>query len=297
MTAKLLPWLGTTGAVAAAVLLVLAGGHNGVRIGPAPAFAASVALAFAIGWIVFVPAWLLRSERFYDLAGAASFLAATAVALLAAPVDLRSGVIAALVGVWAVRLGAFLSARVRRDGFDRRFTAIKQDFPLFLMTWTLQSLWVSVAFGPGLAAMTSATKAPPDALLAVGAALWAAGFAIEVAADTQKRRFRSRDGNAGRFIRHGLWAWSQHPNYFGEILLWTGIALCALPALDGWQHATLASPVFVWLLLTRISGVRMLDATARRRWGDDPDYLEYTARTPRLMPVPPRMQSRSAAAR
>lgn len=297
MNAKIAPWAGTCAAVAMAALLGVAGSCHGVRFGATPVFALCVGIAFALGWIVFVPAWLLRSERFYDLAGSATFLAAAAVALVAAGPDPRSWVIAALVAVWAVRLGIFLSGRIRHDGFDRRFTAIKRDFPLFLMTWTLQSLWVCVAFGPGLAAMTSATKAPPDALLAGGAALWAAGFAIEVAADTQKRRFRSRDGNAGRFIRHGLWAWSQHPNYFGEILLWTGIALCALPALDGWQHATLVSPVFVWLLLTRISGVRMLDATARRRWGDDPEYLEYTARTPRLIPVPPRMQSRSAAAR
>lgn len=296
MRAKILPWLGTCAAVATAALLAWAGNYNGVRIGAMPAFAVSIALAFAICWIVFVPAWLLRSERFYDLAGTATFLAAAAVALLAAGADPRSWVIAALVAVWAVRLGVFLSGRIRRDGFDRRFTAIKRDFPLFLMTWTLQALWVAVSFGPGLAAMTSATKAPPDTLLLVGVALWAAGFTIEVAADAQKRRFRDRGENAGRFIRHGLWAWSQHPNYFGEIALWTGIALCALPALDGWQHATLVSPVFVWLLLTRISGTRMLDARARRRWGDDPEYLEYTARTPRLVPVPPPMQSRSVGA-
>ena len=297
MKERILPWAGTCAAVGAAAFLAVAGSHNGVRMGTVPAFALCIAVAFAVCWIVFVPAWLLRSERFYDLAGSATFLGAAAVALLAAGSDPRSWVIAALVAVWAVRLGVFLSGRIRRDGFDRRFTTIKRDFPLFLMTWTLQALWVSVSFGPGLAAMTSGTKAPPDTLLAVGAALWAAGFAIEVTADAQKRRFRDQEGNAGHFIRHGLWAWSQHPNYFGEILLWSGIALCALPALDGWQHATLASPVFVWLLLTRISGTRMLDATARRRWGDDPDYLEYTARTPRLIPVPPRMRSRGAATR
>ncbi len=297
MTAKLLPWAGIGAAVGAAVLLAFAGGHNGVEFGALPVFALCVAAAFAIGWIVFVPAWLLRSERFYDLAGSVTFLATAAIALAVDGADPRSWLIAALVAVWAVRLGVFLSGRVRRDGFDRRFTAIKQDFPLFLMTWTLQALWVSVAFGPGLAAMTSGTPAPPDALLAVGVAAWAAGFAIEVAADAQKRRFRAQKENAGRFVRHGLWAWSQHPNYFGEIVLWTGIALCALPALDGWQHATLVSPVFVWLLLTRVSGTRMLDASARRRWGDDPEYLEYTARTPRLLPVPPRMQSPGATTR
>ena len=117
-----------------------------------------------------------------------------------------------------------------------------------------------------------------------------AGFAIEVVADEQKRRFRRQPDNAGRFIDSGLWAWSQHPNYFGEIVLWCGIAVAAFPVLQGWQYATLVSPVFIWLLLTRISGVRMLDAAAARRWQDDPGYAAYRARTPVLIPRPPRRE-------
>jgi steroid 5-alpha reductase family enzyme len=110
------------------------------------------------------------------------------------------------------------------------------------------------------------------------------GFALEAVADQQKRRFRERPENAGRFIATGLWAWSRHPNYFGEILLWTGVALVALPALDGWQLATLLSPVFVTLLLTRVSGVPLLEERADARWGDDPEYLAYKKRTPLLVP-------------
>ena len=290
MNTKLLPWLGAAGAVAVGVLLALAGSDHGVRVGAVPAFALCVALAFGIGWVLFVPAWVLRTERFYDLVGSLTFLTAAVVALAIAGPDVRAWVIAGLVAIWAVRLGAFLALRIHRDQFDRRFTGIKQDFATFLMTWTLQALWVSVSFAPGLAAMTASAKVPPDAFLLAGVVVWATGFVIEVVADAQKRRFRADEANAGRFIRQGLWAWSQHPNYFGEILLWTGIAICALPVLQGWQYATLLSPVFVWLLLTRISGVRMLDASARRRWGEDAEYLEYTARTSRLVPLPPRKQ-------
>ena len=286
---RLLPWLGTAGAVLAGILLALAGGDQGVRVGGVSVFAACVAVAFAIGWLGFIPAYALRTERFYDLLGSVTFLTLAVIALAAAETrDARSWIIAGCVGVWALRLGVFLTARIRRDGFDRRFTRIREDFPTFLMTWTLQTVWTVVSFGPGLAAMTSEVQVPPDPFLAVGAALWLAGFLVEVVADEQKRRFRARGENAGRFIRDGLWGWSQHPNYFGEILLWTGIAVCALPALRGWQHATLISPLFIWLLLTRISGIRMLDASARRRWADDPDYAEYAARTPKLIPRPPR---------
>ncbi|MBC8187024.1 MAG: DUF1295 domain-containing protein, partial [Proteobacteria bacterium] len=123
---------------------------------------------------------------------------------------------------------------------------------------------------------------------ALGGFLWVAGFAIEVAADQQKRRFRADPSNRERFIRSGLWAWSRHPNYFGEIILWIGIALIALPVLSGWQLATLISPVFVYVLLTRISGIPLLETRAKKKWGKDPDFAAYMRSTPVLFPRPPR---------
>ena len=285
----LLPWLGIAAAIGAAALVAWAGGTHGARLGGVPAFAVCAAAAFAIQWLMFVPAYLRQTERFFDLTGAATYLCVAALALLAAPQpDLRALLIAAMTGIWAARLGVFLSARVRRDGFDRRFARILPDFATLLMTWTLQGLWVTVAFGPGIAAIVATSPPPADALLALGVVMWIAGFAIEVAADQQKKRFRARPENAERFIASGLWAWSRHPNYFGEILLWTGIAVAALPALEGWQHATLISPVFVYLLLTRISGVRMLEARADRRWANDASYARYRADTPMLVLRPPK---------
>ena len=135
--------------------------------------------------------------------------------------------------------------------------------------------------------MTTAAPAPLDALAALGAGVWAAGFAIEVAADRQKAGFRADPGNRDRFIASGLWAWSRHPNYLGEILLWTGVALAALPALSGPALATLVSPLFVYVLLTRVSGVPLLEARADAKWGEDPGYRAYKARTPVLWPRPP----------
>lgn len=281
-------WLGTAGSIAIGALVALAGSDGGVRAGGIPAFALCIAIAFAAQWLVFVPAWLARSERFFDLTGSATFLTvATAALLCADPPGLRTWVIAILVGIWAMRLGLFLSARIRRDGFDRRFDRLKGNFAMFLMTWTIQGLWVSVSFAPGIAAILAPT-APPDAWLVAGGLLWLAGFAIEVAADEQKRRFRRLPANAGRFIETGLWAWSRHPNYFGEILLWCGIAVAAFPALEGWQHATLLCPVLVWLQLSRVSGIPLLNAGARKRWGDDPAYRRYLERTPKLLPRQPR---------
>ena len=122
----------------------------------------------------------------------------------------------------------------------------------------------------------------------VGIVVWVAGFAIEAVADRQKSVFKRDPANAGRFITSGLWAWSRHPNYFGEITLWTGIAIIAVPILDGWRWVTLISPVFVFLLLTRVSGIPLLEARGKKRWGDEQAYQEYTLNTPVLIPRPPK---------
>jgi len=276
------------GSVAVAAAVGFAGSWGGPRLGAIPVFALCVALAFAINWLVWIPASLWRTERFYDLTGSVTFVAVTSLALVAAPgpdgeASVWRVMLAAMVVVWAVRLGSFLFVRVRRDGSDGRFDKIKVHPLAFLATWTLQALWVSMTAAAALAAITVA-----DGLGGVWAALgvivWLIGFAIEVVADTQKRRFRADPANAGRFISTGLWSRSRHPNYFGEILLWSGVALMAVPTLSGWRWVVLISPVFVWLLLTRVSGVPLLEARAAARFGDDPAYGAYVKHTPVLVP-------------
>ncbi len=284
-------WSAIGAAILAGAAVAAAAGHGALPLAGIPVPAACIALAFLMQWIGFLFAWARRTERFYDLTGSMTFLAVTATALAAAgKPDARALAIAALVGMWAVRLGLFLTRRIHEDGFDRRFTEIKTRFSAFLMAWTLQGLWVSMSVGAALAAIASTARAPADGFLAAGMLLWAAGFAFEVIADAQKRHFRADPANAGRFIHTGLWAWCRHPNYFGEVLLWTGIAVAAWPALSGWAHLTLMSPVFVWLLLTRMSGMPLLEASAERRWGGDPRYRAYRSRTPALFPLPPRFQ-------
>jgi len=151
----------------------------------------------------------------------------------------------------------------------------------------LQATWVFVSSAAALAAITSVRRVELDMIALVGIAMWLTGFVIEAVADAQKRAFRADSGNDGQFISTGLWAWSRHPNYFGEILLWIGIAVIALPALSGWQYVALISPVFITLLITRVSGVPMLEARAKKRWGDDPAYQAYRKNTSRLIPRPP----------
>ena len=274
-------------AVVVAFAIGWAGSRHGILIGGLPLMMICIGLAFGIQWLVFLHAWRFRTERFFDLTGSLTYLSLVVLALLFGNGDPRSLLIGLLVTVWALRLGTFLFRRVSRDGHDKRFEHIRNSFSTFFMTWTLQGLWVSLTLACGLAAMTAAATQPLGVFTLVGVLAWLAGFLFEAVADWQKSRFRARPENEDRFIQSGLWAWSRHPNYFGEILLWLGIAIIALPVLKGWQHLTLISPLFVYLLLTRISGVNMLERRADRAWGQDSDYQAYKARTPVLWPRPP----------
>jgi len=280
---------GIAAAIAVAGGVAWAGSGGSAEVGGWPVFALCAGIAFVVQWVAFVPAWLAQTEHYYDLTGSLTYLTLVACALLLGPTpDLRAALLSLLVAVWALRLGSFLFRRVRESGRDARFDTIKPDPLRFAMTWTLQGLWVFLTASCALAAITSVERTPFGTWGLAGALVWAAGFAIETVADRQKRAFRRDPANRDRFIRSGLWAWSRHPNYFGEIVLWCGIALIAVPALSGGQLVTLISPVFVYVLLTRISGIPLLESRARKRWGDDPAWRDYQERTPVLLPRPPK---------
>ncbi len=267
-----------------ATAMAVAGGYAGRQVFGLPLFAWCALLAFAMQWLAFVPAYLKQTEKFYDLVGSLTYISGTGLALLLSDSsDPRSLLLTAFILLWAVRLGSFLFARISADGSDSRFDKIKPDPLRFFTTWSLQGLWVLFTAACAWAAITSATPAPLTAWDAIGASIWLVGFAIEVVADRQKRQFRASAGS-DEFIRTGLWSRSRHPNYFGEITLWIGIALLALPVLQGWQLATLVSPVFVYLLLTRISGIPLLERKADKKWGGREDYERYKANTPVLLP-------------
>ncbi len=260
-----------------------AGSQGGAELAGIPVLLLCGVIAFAIQWLFFIPAFIFQTEKYFDLTGSLTFisLAVLMMFLAESPAPLTM-LIGCMVVVWAGRLGTFLYRRVRAAGHDRRFRTIKPDFLQFLMTWTIQGLWVFLTLSAGLAAMSSGAPQVAGFYTIIGTVLWVAGFSIEVVADQQKSKFNRQPENAGRFISSGLWARSRHPNYFGEIMLWIGIAVIAFPMLSGWQYVTLVSPVFVFVLLNYISGVRMLEDRANRKWGSDPAYQQYRSSTSAL---------------
>jgi steroid 5-alpha reductase family enzyme len=272
-------------ALAAAAALAWAGSQNGATAFGLPLFALCVFLSVLIQWFAFIPAYRLQTERFYDLTGSFTFLLLLATIWLLGPLpDGRTMLLSLLIAIWAIRLGSFLFRRIRRSGKDGRFDEFKPSLIRFLLVWTMQGLWVSFSLAAALAAMTTTLRKDLDVFAWIGALIWLLGFGIEVIADHQKHQFRKRPENKDRFITTGLWAWSRHPNYFGEIVLWIGIAIIAVPVLRGWQWITLISPFFVIFLLTKVSGIPMLEERADEKWGGQADYEAYKKRTPVLVP-------------
>lgn len=273
-------------------LVAWAGSQGGKTFNGWPVFLLAAAWAFAVNWLVFIPSAAAQTEKYYDLTGSFTYISTIGLALfLSAPNSPRAIIVAALVSIWAVRLGSFLFMRISRDGHDSRFDALKVDPIRFLITWTLQGLWVVLTSACALAIITSTETVGLDLFFWIGLAVWVIGFSLEVTADRQKSAFKTDPKNQGKFINSGLWAWSRHPNYFGEIVLWTGIAIMALPILTGWQWVCLISPIFVTLLLTKVSGIPLLTKKAKEKWGNDPDWKAYFENTPALIPRKPRQVS------
>ena len=279
-------------AIAVGAFVSWAGSDGGDRFGAIPVFALCGALAFAINWLAFIPAALTQTEHYYDLTGGITYVTTTVVAvLLSSELDLRATLVAGMVLIWSLRLATFLFLRIQKAGKDSRFDQIKKQPPRFFLAWTLQGLWVLLTAAAAFAVITGGVREPLGAVGMVGIAVWLIGILIEIVSDRQKSAFKSDAGNAGKFINVGLWAWSRHPNYFGEIVLWIGVAIVAVPVLQGWQWATLISPVFVAFLLIKVSGIPMLEDAADERWGGQDDYEAYKRKTPVLVPRPPAMQN------
>ena len=246
----------------------------------------AIILAFLIQWVAYIPAYLFQTEKFYDLTGSLTYLTVIWFVYFSSgqtnEFNTQSLLLTVLISLWAVRLGSFLFSRIHKDGEDKRFRTIKTSASQFFMTWTLQGMWVSICSMCAITGISSTEGIIPNNLFYIGFTLFIIGFSIEIIADRQKTIFRSIEENKDKFITTGLWSKSQHPNYFGEILLWSAVAIMSFSSLSGTQYLTMISPVFTYVLLVYISGVRMLDDMGNKKWGHIEEYKAYKKNTPRL---------------
>ena len=266
-------------------LINFAGQNIDIEVRGINAFTFILIIAVLLQIIFFIPSFLLKTEKYYDLVGSLTYITIVSLAYFAVEnKTIIDSIIYFYVMVWALRLGIYLFRRVRNDGKDVRFEKAKRHFLWFLQYWMGQALWVSLTACAAIIAILSPEDDALPFLAMVGMTLWLSGFTIETISDYQKRVFRKEYNSTEAFIHTGLWARSRHPNYFGEITLWTGIAVIALNTLSGIEYMTLVSPVFVYILLTRMSGVNLLERIADERYGHLEEYQLYKRNTPVLFP-------------
>jgi steroid 5-alpha reductase family enzyme len=248
-----------------------------------------VSLAAAVSlWLVSIP---LRDVSIIDMFFALIIVAITVASLLLAPtLGSLQWLLLALVALWALRITAYLMARNWGHGEDPRYTklrswvnnerafiwlSLRKVFLLQAMVLWLASLPVQVGMQLG--------TAEPGWLAIAGATLWLLGLVTETVADRQLQHFRANPANRGTVLCTGLWRYSRHPNYFGELCVWWGIWLVACEAPFGFL--TIIGPLAYSYLIVNVTGQRTLDKKlAREKTG----YAEYMARTSGLIPMPPR---------
>ena len=245
----------------------------------------AVLIAFLIQWALFIPAYIFQTEKFYDLSGSLTYISVVSFCFYSnyesSRINLGNVIISLLIIMWAVRLGSFLFIRIKKAGEDIRFREIKKSPSRFFMTWTLQGMWVSLCSACALAGIANGIEI--NSYFYTGIVVFIIGFTTEIIADNQKSKFRKDPNNMDKFISSGLWKHSRHPNYLGEITLWLGISIISFSSLAGWQLITLISPIFTYLLLVYVSGIRILDYNGNKKWGHLDSYKDYRKNTPRLI--------------
>ena len=270
-------------------LIVSAVGNNSVSFSGYSAVLYCALICIGMQWLAWIPASMAKTERFYDITGGLTFLTVVGFSLWAgaqseAP-SLRELIVSLLVVIWSLRLSSFLYFRIHRTGKDGRFDRLKTSPIRFLVPWTIQGLWVFLTMIVVIVINSQADSAPALGIWdALGLSIWLLGFSIEVIADNQKTAFNSEPNNQGKWIESGLWAYSRHPNYLGEILLWTGIACFGISCFTGLERFAWISPIFIYLLLTKLSGIPILDKRALEKWSDNVEYQKYRENTPALFP-------------
>ena len=242
-----------------------------------------IILSFIFHWLLFIPAYIFKTEKFYDLTGSLSYITIIFYVLISSNEGISNYgnvILSSLIIIWTLRLGSFLFLRIKKAGEDKRFREIKKSFSWFFMAFTVSGMWVSIC---ALCALTGISNGIElNTISITGIILFVIGFTLEIIADTQKTNFRKNNKNRDKFITTGLWKYSRHPNYLGEIILWIGVAIISYSSLEINQLFTLVSPVFTYLLLVYVSGINLLEKSGQKKWGNLSEYKEYKRNTPRL---------------
>lgn len=245
----------------------------------------SLLISLVIQTIFFVIAFLLKIDKFTDITYASSFALLAFISLLiGGNATVYKVVLVLMVTSWALRLGGFLLYRVMQTGKDERFDQMRDNFVKFGTFWLIQAITVWVVSLAFIVVLAKDERLTFGAVSIVGFIVWLIGLAIEAAADFQKSAFKANPANRGKWVDTGLWKYSRHPNYLGEITCWIGVFVYCSTALDGIEFLTAISPIFIFLLIRFVSGVPILEKKYNERYKNDAKYAEYKKKTGLLIP-------------
>ncbi len=238
-------------------------------------------ITMLIQLLMFIPAFLFKTDKLTDMSYGLTFI--ILVLLFVKDLSLPKLLLGAMIIIWAVRLITYLFIRIRKIQKDKRFDGIRENFLKFLGFWTLQGVSVFLIMICSLLYFDSV--AVFSSLSIIGLFIWLSGLLIEGIADYQKFTFNNNPKNKGKWISSGVWKYSRHPNYLGEIMCWVGIYVFSFTSLSQINKLiALISPVFITFLLLFVSGIPILEKKADEKWGKDKKYLQYKKKTSVLIP-------------
>ena len=247
----------------------------------------ALGISMLIQLFFFTFAAIRKTDLFTDLSYGITFVIVSWFALSATKYTTEpKWIVVTLITLWGVRLAGYLFMRILTTKKDRRFDGIREDPLKFGMFWLFQGISVWVIMLPSLAliGLTQSNEILP--LSWIGFVIALSGLIIETIADQQK--FDFKNANPQRWADIGLWKYSRHPNYFGEMLVWWGIFIFVVPYLEGLEYLVLIGPLWITTLLLFITGIPTIESRYDIKYADNKEYQEYKRRTSLLIPLPSR---------
>ena len=244
----------------------------------------ALAVSLGINLLMFVPAFIFKTDKLTDISYAVTFVVVLLFGFLTNSINVMTVLLLIMIVLWAIRLGVYLLIRIRKIGRDKRFDGMRENFFPFLKFWILQGISVFVIMVPAVLFLNTEIKTF-GAVSLIGIIIWCGGLMLETTADYQKYQFINNIDNKGKWIDIGVWHYSRHPNYLGEIMVWVGLYLFMLPVLSI-SHAFigLIGPLYIITLISFVSGIPLLEKGADKRWGENPAYRAYKKRVGVLFP-------------
>ncbi|MCB9834765.1 DUF1295 domain-containing protein [Candidatus Nomurabacteria bacterium] len=236
--------------------------------------------------IFFVYASSHKTDKLTDLSYGLGFVTVAIYCLSTSPnISSYKLVLLTMIILWGARISTYLLLRIIKTGRDSRFDGIRENFWKFARFWLLQGFSVWVISLPAIYLLSLNQPTEINTWAIIGLIIWLSGVFIETLADLQLYKFRfGNHPETNPWIDSGLWHYSRHPNYFGEILLWWGIFIYGASYYTGTYWLTIIGPIFITLLITKVSGIPILEKSADQRWGKEIEYKKYQRNTPILIP-------------